>query len=261
MVASIRQHFRRDEETFIRQAEAWIRQAGDEYRPVLTDFLNPRQRYIVQTLVNRVQDLRMYEAGVFRQAENQRLLLAPAYYTPETADFDLALLAVRYPVKFAQLSHRAILGSLMHAGLKREAIGDIVTDGQGEWQLATTRPLAEFISQQINRIGGTKVSFTLLPPSGALQPTLMWQEEELLVTALRVDNVVAKVWHLSRNEAKVLVETGQVRINWTDCQRPDYTLGVRDLISVRHFGRFKIVADNGLTKKEKIRLTVAVLKK
>lgn len=261
METSITQHFRPDEAPFIRQVETWLSQVSGEYRPVLTDFLNPRQRYIIQTLTNRVSDISFYEAGIFTNAESQRVMLAPVYFTPEATDFELSLLTLHYPIKFASLSHRSILGALMHAGLKRTGVGDIVTDGQGQWQLATTKPLGQFISQQVDRVGRTKVTLTELDQGLALKPALNWQEETFTVAALRLDSVLAKVYHMSRNDAKHVVENGQVRINWTECQRPDYTLGVRDLISVRHFGRFKIVADNGLTKKEKIRLTVAVLKK
>ena len=49
---NIKQHFRADEGPIIDQISDWIVQANDQYRPVLTPFLNPRQQYIAQTTLN-----------------------------------------------------------------------------------------------------------------------------------------------------------------------------------------------------------------
>lgn len=50
--ANVKQHFRPDEAPFIDEVQGWIATATSEYRPVLTEFLNPRQRFIASTLVN-----------------------------------------------------------------------------------------------------------------------------------------------------------------------------------------------------------------
>lgn len=59
MVRDFRQHFRAEEGAFIDQVQDWLQQASGEYRPVLTDFANPRQVYIAQTLVNQVDDVKL----------------------------------------------------------------------------------------------------------------------------------------------------------------------------------------------------------
>ena len=50
---NIKQHFRPDEATLIDQANDWVATAEGQYRPVLTPFLNPRERFIVQTIVEK----------------------------------------------------------------------------------------------------------------------------------------------------------------------------------------------------------------
>ena len=48
------QHFRKDEQPFIEQVMGWQREVEDRYAPKLTDFLDPRQRFIVdQSFVNQ----------------------------------------------------------------------------------------------------------------------------------------------------------------------------------------------------------------
>lgn len=72
---------------------------------------------------------------------------------------------------------------------------------------------------------------------------------------------MANGYNVSRTHAKELVERGMVRVNWTEIDRPDFMLAVNDLISVRRFGRMKLLAENGITKKDKWRVTLAVIKK
>lgn len=49
--ADVYQHFRKSEAPFVAQVLDWIEQAQVEYRPILTAFLDPRQAFILQTLV------------------------------------------------------------------------------------------------------------------------------------------------------------------------------------------------------------------
>ena len=91
---NIKQHFRPEEAPLIDQVNDWVATATGQYRPVLTAFLNPRQRYIAQTIANRVDEIKLASDGGWSGAEMQRLLFYPTYYQPTAADFDLQLLTV-----------------------------------------------------------------------------------------------------------------------------------------------------------------------
>ena len=92
-------------------------------------------------------------------------------------------------------------------------------------------------------------------------PQEEWDDINTTVSSLRLDTIVANGYNVSRTHAKELVERGMVRVNWTEIDRPDFMLAVNDLISVRRFGRMKLLAENGITKKDKWRVTLAVIKK
>ena len=47
---AIMQHFRKDEQPFIETVIGWIREVENTYVPKLTDFLDPRERFIVESL-------------------------------------------------------------------------------------------------------------------------------------------------------------------------------------------------------------------
>ncbi|TYC50123.1 RNA-binding protein [Weissella muntiaci] len=261
MNENVFQHFRPSEKTFIEIAQGQIRQVLDEYRPVLTKFLNPRERFILETLVNSYDELKLLHNGGNASAEMARGLIYPSYYEPTVADFELAAIEISYPAKFAELHHSTIMGALIHNGLERDAFGDVIGTDDGHWQFVSTTAMVSYIETTMDHIGKTKVRFIPIDLSDLQTAQDDWETLEMTVSSLRLDNIVANGYNVSRAHAKELVERGQVRVNWTTVDRPDYSLAINDMISVRKFGRIKIVAENGLTKKEKWRVTLSVIKK
>ena len=113
---TIYQHFRSEETSIIDELSSLMTQAATEYRPILTEFLNPREVYIAQMLLNTEPDLKMKTDGLLQGAERRRVLFYPEYYEPNETDFELALIWIKYPLKFATLKHSQILGALTHIG-------------------------------------------------------------------------------------------------------------------------------------------------
>lgn len=259
MDENITQHFRPDEAPFIDAIGEWLQQVADEYRPVLTHFLNPRQVYIATTLARRA-DVKVQFRGGHEHAEMQRALFFPDYFEPTEADFELRLLRVDYPVKFATLHHSQILGTLLGAGIEREILGDILTDGQ-VWQVVTEKSMMDYLVGQVDHIGRVKARLAPADFSELIAPLNEWEAESATLSSLRLDNIVGTGFHLSRHRAKELIEADRVRVNWTETTKPDYELDVADIVSVRGFGRVRLDEVAGKTKKEKIRVTLAVLKK
>lgn len=261
MNENVYQHFRPNERNYIEVVQGQIRQVLDEYRPVLTNFLNPRERYILETLVNPYDELKLLHNGGNADPEMARSLIYPSYYQPTVDDFELAAFEINYPSKFAELHHSTIMGALLHNGLERSAFGDIIGSEDGTWQFVTTKVMADYLLNTMEYIGKTKVRFNQI----ALQDLRLagddWVTIETTVSSLRLDNVVANGYNISRTHAKELVEAGQVRVNWTEILRPDFVLAVNDMLSVRRFGRLKLVAENGLTRKDKWRITLSVITK
>ena len=258
MEENIKQHFRPSEAPLIDQVADWISTAIAQYRPVLTSFLNPRQRYIAHTMVNREEDVKLASAGGWSGAEMQRLLFYPTYYQPQAADFELAVLEVNYPTKFIELHHRQIMGTLIGEGLERSAFGDIL-GADGRWQVVVTTAMAKYLRANVHHIGRAKIKWVPVDSTAVLHPVEDWVELATTVSSLRLDAVVAAGFNYSRNRAKQLVEHGLVRLNWETITRPDELVVKHDLISVRHGGRIRVDADNGLTRKNKEKIVLSVV--
>ncbi|MDF7626951.1 YlmH/Sll1252 family protein [Lactobacillaceae bacterium L1_55_11] len=260
--ANVGQHFAPEEQQFLQQAGDWISQAQQEYRQVLTGFLNPRQQFILQSLVNRAADLKLFFDGGTCGAEARRAIVAPDYFEPQRSDFDLALLEVDYPQKFTELHHADILGAVLNLGIEREMVGDILTDDGGrDWQLVLDRRLADFVATNLVKIKHNKVKLEPLDLSQIFLKLDEGEQELLLLSSLRLDQVVAAAFHLQRSRVQEMIGQGLVRVNWVPVQKNNRLISLADTVSVRHFGRIQLKALAGHTKKDKIKATVNIIKR
>jgi RNA-binding protein YlmH len=260
MNANVYQHFRTDEHPFIDTVEQWIEQVTMQYAPVLTEFLDPRQAYILESLVRQTSDLKFQFFGGYEAAERTRCLIFPDYYEPTQEEFDIVLYEINYPKKFTTLSHGKILGTLIGTGVKREFFGDIISDGDA-WQVFIAKEVHSFVELQVTKMGNVSVRLEKRDYTQILIPKDGWSEERTTVSSLRLDTVISSVFNISRQRSKQLIESGKIKVNWTETVRPDFILDLLDIVSIRGFGRLQIQGLEGATKKEKIRLLLGVLSK
>lgn len=256
---NLQQHFRPSERPFMQLASDWIERANNEYRPILTGFLNGREIYLLQTLVNRYPNLKLKHNGGYQGAEMTRGLIYPEYFEPQSSDFELAVLKIDYPIKFATLKHSQILGTLMGAGIERSVLGDIITDGE-QWELVVENAMKDYLINSINQVGRTKVKLISIPNQQILNVVDDSKIVNLTLPSLRMDVILAAVFHISRNVAKELILHDKVRLNWFTYNKPDYEIAVHDLISVRGYGRIRLIANNGFSKKDKYKVAFQVVK-
>ncbi len=260
MDTNVYQHFRADERPFIDTVEDWIERVSMQYAPYLTEFLDPRQAYILETLVRQSSDLKFELFGGYEAAERKRCMIFPEYYQPTQEEFEIDLFEVHYPKKFSELSHGKILGSLCGVGIKREFFGDIISDGEN-WQVFVASEVSSYMQLQVTKIGKVSVRLEPLDYTQILIPKDGWTPEQTTVTSLRLDTVISNVFNISRQRSKQLIEAEKIKVNWRVFTRPDFDLDLLDIVSIRGFGRLQIQAIEGTTKKGKIRLNLGVLRK
>lgn len=250
------QHFRKDEQPFIEQVGGWLRDTQDRYAPKLTDFLDPRQQFIVQSLVGQNDDIVATAFGEFPHAERKRMLIAPTYFVASDEDYNITMLSIKYPSKFIKLEHPDVLGTLMSLGLDRSKFGDIrVDDSQIEFAVASE--VSDFVRMNITSIGKSKVQVEELPQDHPyLENNDVWVEETHTVTSMRIDTIIASLFNVSRQKSSMLISSGKVKVNWTVREQPAFELHESDLVSIRGYGRIQIGLIEGRTKKDKIRLQI-----
>lgn len=254
----IYQHFRKEEQPFIEQVIGWQREVEERYYPKRTDFLNPRERFIVRAIIQQTES-NVYSDGGFEQAERKRMLLYPPYYEASIEDLGVQLFRVEYAMKFATLTHPQVLGSLLANGLVRSRFGDIRIKGQ-EIQLAVAGEIADYIQMQLTQMNKTKVQLQTISHKEAIpQDITAWQIQVITVSAMRLDAILATILKLSRQKAQQLIQAGRVQVNFTVRDDRSFEIQEQDLLSIRQYGRYKIVAIEGTTRKDKIRLQVGFM--
>ncbi|MEK3935175.1 RNA-binding protein [Sporosarcina sp. FSL W7-1349] len=252
------QHFRKDEQPFIEMATGWVREVENAYSPKLTGFLDPRQQFIVES-VARGAGMSVSAYGAFEDAERQRLLLYPDYFSPEPDDFQVTVFKVRYATKFLTLEHRDLLGALLSVGLDRSKFGDIRLN-QEEVQFSIANEIKDYIVVNLTSVGKAKVTVEEVPEAGDwIMAAETWKESTYTVSSLRLDVVVAALTKASRQKAAALIQGERVKVNWAVRDQPSFELQESDMLSIRGAGRFKVSAIEGRTRKDKIRLVMGKL--
>ncbi|AGM98352.1 RNA-binding protein [Streptococcus iniae] len=252
----ILQHFHPDEYPFIEKIKDVIQKVDQTYVLHVTDFLNPRQITIAKNVVAH-SGLHCYSSTDSFQSEYGRLIIAPDYYQLDEADFEISLLEMRYHAKFNQLKHSQILGTLINElGIKRSLIGDILVE-EGYAQLMVCQHLLSYFLGNITRIARTSVSLKEIDFSKQIIPKMQASMVDVTVSSLRIDRLMASILKLSRHQAIKLIASEKVTINYRKINKASDLLEVGDLVSVRGFGRFMLMADNGFTKNGKHKLTLS----
>lgn len=236
----------------------WVQQVENSYVLKLTDFLDPREQQIVKQLVGK--QLVIHDDGGFEGAERRRLILAPDYYELNLDDFEIEVRRIEYPTKFVDLTHRQVTGTLLNAGLKRQKFGDVVLDEEIV-QFATTREAVGFIEMSLERVGKAKVRISSVSKEEILVvPKTEWIEGFGIVSSLRFDTVASEVLNISRQKAQALVKHGDCKVNHKVIEDANFILEPDDLLSVRGYGRIKLMEILGSTKREKIKIQYGTIR-
>lgn len=251
----IYQHFRAEEQEVIEKTYDLIKQVEDTYSFCVTEFLNPRQITVMKSILGQTK-LQVYQSSDFISSENARLLIAPAYYELNIADFHFSLLEINYNSKFNQLTHSQILGTLINRlGIERYLLGDIIVQ-ENRAQVFIEKTMVSYLNAQVTKIGKATVVFEEIPFERQITSQSHIKEMNVLVSSMRLDKIIAAVLKLSRRKANQLIESEKVKLNYLVQPKVSHLIDIGDLISVRGYGRFTISRDNGLSKGGKHKLII-----
>ena len=257
---TIYQHFRKHEHPFVDQVLSWKEQVERSYAPSLTDFLDPREQQIVRSIIGTTNELVQFEFfGGGDSTERKRAIIAPYYEEITKEDFDIQLLEASFQEKFVSIKHRDILGAFLSLGIDRKKIGDIIVV-PNRLQLIITKELSTYTKLHLTKVNNTSISLKEKPFSEMLEKQETWVDSTHTVSSLRLDVLVKEIYQLSRKNALQLIQANRVKVNFTDVDDPAIQLMEGDLISVRGYGRSKLVRIDGKSRKNKTKIVTTRLK-
>ncbi|WP_304458362.1 RNA-binding protein [Alicyclobacillus sendaiensis] len=246
---------RASEQPWVRRAADWVRQVEESYAPYLTDFLTPRERYLAES-VARGAGIHVEAFGGYDGAERVRLLLLPEPWPTSPQDFEIRALHVVAPE--GAFSHGDVLGSLLGLGLKRASVGDIAIAAPLQAYVFVTKPVARYLQDAWTRVGRTPVIAQAVDEIPPLPPP-PYEPKEIFVVSPRMDAVVAQACQMSRKDAQSLVASGRVELNHAEAP-PDAEVRPGDVLSVRGFGRVRVLETVGQSKSGRWIVRVGVLR-
>ncbi|SCW49122.1 RNA-binding protein YlmH, contains S4-like domain [Paenibacillus tianmuensis] len=248
-------HFHPDEHRFVDKAAEWVERAG-QHTVKLTDFLDPRQTFILTTLANRNPDVQIRFDGGHPGAERKRALVAPDYRVLDDEEMGISLIEITSEdEKLKELDHGDFMGAILGLGIKRDKIGDIYVREDGCHFLVASE-IADYIRLNLSQVHRLYVRTEHLPLDKLKATETKLDEMFLSVASLRLDGIVSDVYRLSRAKVLVPIKAGRCKLNWTQEEDPSKPLKQGDVVSLRGFGRFKVLEVEGLTKKGRYRLKI-----
>lgn len=245
-----------------------LRQA-DRGELVCGNFLTPSEVSCAEIILRsrRATD-RAFFFGGYEGAERRRIIVLPSYlddmdgepYEKATLYFADELGNCIRAVKikgsgYRVLTHRDYLGSVLSLGIERSSVGDIVVQSDFEAVLFCTDKILGFLLSSLDKIASDKVSAEeyTLPEDFAVPKNVAVIRDT--VASKRFDCVIGALTDLSREKAQNLINSGMCEIGHLPEIRVDRQIKENDIISVRGYGKFRIVSFDGETKRHRLRLS------
>jgi RNA-binding protein YlmH len=248
------QHFHPDEKPFIDKSDEWLMKAAWEHQVKRTDFLDPRQAFILSSLANRYDGVQVVYDGGYPEAERKRALIMPDYRDPEAEDAGVSLLAITSEdSRFSELDHGDFLGAILGLGIKRDKVGDL-HPGEAACHCLVASEIADYIRLNLRQVHRAHVYTDLLPLDRLKTVRTELDEMTFTVASMRLDAILGDVYKLSRAKASAQVQAGHCKLNWKVEENPSRELREGDIVSLKGYGRFKILEAQGVTKSGRIRV-------
>ena len=112
--------------------------------------------------------------------------------------------------------------------------------------------MTDFLLQNWDSAGREKLTVTPLPLSALAVPHAAVKELRDTVSSLRLDNVLAAGFSLSRGRAAEAVEKGSVQVNYVTCVKPGKPVSAGDTITCRGLGKCVLDSVGAPTKKGRL---------
>lgn len=222
-----------------------------------TDFLDERQRDMLQKVLNRMKLENYTVFGGFKEAQRNTYIFYPERWNKEIVkqnyDEVMKIIEVILPNELhGKYTHKDFLGGLMKLGLKREKIGDIVVWNEGAHIIVLNEiiPFLEHNLATLTRF--QKAEITIKDVKDIHQCDIQKQEIEIMVSSMRLDNIISELIKTSRSKSEEIIREQRVFVNYEVVEKVSKSIKIGDKITIRGKGKFEIKNQVGNTKKGRI---------
>lgn len=242
-----------EEKEFYAQINEQLEKVQKNGKIFLTKFLSLREQQIVKELVKQ-DNIKISFYGGYPNAERQRCLI----YHEDcniNAQYHILCFKILFNRKYLTLTHQNVLGTLMSLKLDRTLFGDIIFIDDDCFFFAV-RDIELILYQEFNKINNVPINIELYDKPITYEP--QYRSIEVIVSSLRIDNIISHVYNLSREKAKALFLENAVYLNFKLITNASTKCQEKDVISVRKKGRFIVSEVLRKTKSNKTVLKINI---
>ena len=150
---------------------------------------------------------------------------------------------------YSAYTHKNYLGMIMKLGVVREKVGDILVKESGA-DVIVMPEIVKYLLTNLSELKRfRKADIKEIQINELEKVEIKTKEYNIIVSALRLDNIIAELAKTSRMQAKELINQERVFVNFKNEIKQTKLLNEGDLISIRGKGRFKISEIIGNTQK------------
>lgn len=243
----------KDEKMLLAQILDKAENVDKKNRIEYTDFLDMTQIKLVQNFINRQKIDNYILYGGFEEAERKIFAFYPEKFNAQIVKKNLEnivqIIRIELPADLkGKYTHRDFLGGVMKLGVKREKVGDILVDYNGA-DIIIEKEISKFLLENIKELTRFSKSTITLENINNLRKVEVRKEElEIIVSSLRLDNVIAELARCSRNKALEIINMERVFINFQVETKKTKQIKPGNIITIRGKGRFIIKELLGQTK-------------
>lgn len=220
---------------------------------ILTKFLDFEEQKEVYAVENKTCKIELF--GGFDEAERKRAIISPIEEEINDELFEIEIIQSSYDKKYANITHRNVLGTIMSLGIERNTFGDIVvTDNL--ITIFVSLDIKDYIIKNLKEILHQPMNWKSLNKFRNI--TLKEEEKTINVASMRLDAVIAKSLNKGRNEACELITSGCVLINHRECLNITHKVNESDILSIRRFGRVIVHEIIGHSKKDRLIVRISI---
>lgn len=246
----------KEDKIILAQGKDKIRQCLDRGYITWTGFLDSHQQSILRkNLGNKTLGCKVEFFGGYDGAERVIMICVPEYMSFEDEEVVTAIRCKKLGKSGKKLSHSDYLGSILSLGITRDLIGDIIVSD--EWaDIIVLKEISDFLLNNYSQAGRTTLSVENMSLDELMSGSDKKEVINTTIASLRLDNVVAKGFNISRTKSCESIRSGVVLVNHIEVNRPDFMISEGDLITFRKKGRLKLVEVGGYSKKNRTYITL-----
>ncbi len=243
----------KEEKISLNHIEELIEQAKNNYSVKYTDFIPPSLWPVVEKKLSS-SDFIIEKIILNQFCEYGILAMHPEYIEIFESDMPIKVMKIDI-LNQTDITHRDVLGAVLNLGIKREKIGDIFIKDK-EIYLIAIENMAQYIKNNLIKVKNSPISIKEVDFEKIKDFTPNYKEKIISGSSLRFDLVLSKIFNLSRSDVQRLFLNNKVKRNHIITNKYKSDLDEGDIVSLRGYGRFKLVEVLGTTRKGNIQIKV-----